>query len=123
MPDSTLTISGSLGRDPELRYTTGGRAVCQFTVAVSHRYKSGDEWQEETAWVDCTAWAELGEHVAQSCSKGTRVVVSGRLKQDEWTDRETQQKRSKLAVVADDVGVSLKWATAVVERIERSGRE
>lgn len=119
MADSTVTIVGALGRDPELRFTTGGRGLCAFTVAVSNRYKSGDEWMEDTAWVDCTAWGDLGEHIAASCNKGTRVIVTGKLKQEEWDDRETGKKRSKLALVADAVGVELRWATAIVERVER----
>lgn len=119
MADSTITIVGSLGRDPELRFTTGGRSLCSFTVAVSDRRKVGDEWKEDTSWVDVTAWGTLAENVAASCSKGTRVVVSGRIKQDSWDDKETGQKRSKIAVVADEVGPSLRWARAEIERIER----
>lgn len=122
MNDGQINIVGSLGRDPELMFTQGGRALCKFTVAVSHRYKVGDDWKEETAWIDCAAWAELGEHVAASCSKGTRVMVAGRLKADEWEDRETKQKRSKLTCVAESVGVELRWATAVVDRVERTDR-
>lgn len=119
MADSSITIVGSLGRDPELRFTTGGRSLCSFTVAVSDRRKVGDDWKEDTSWVDVTCWASLAENVAATCSKGTRVVVTGRIKQDNWDDKETGQKRSKLAVTADEVGVSLRWARAEVERIER----
>lgn len=117
-----MTLVGALGKDPELRFTASGRGVCSFTVAVSHRYKSAgsDEWTEETAWVDVTAWGTLGENVAASLSKGNRVVVVGRLKQDEWDDRETGAKRTKLTCVADSVGPDLRWATAVVERTERT---
>jgi single-strand DNA-binding protein len=121
--DGTIVVVGSLGRDPELKFTTGGRAICGITVAESHRYKSNDEWKEETAWVDVTIWGDLGEHVAASCQKGTRVIVKGRLKQEEWDDKETGKKRAKLTVVADSVGVELRWATAEVTRVERSTTE
>lgn len=120
MSDSTMTIVGALGRAPELKFTNSGRPLCSFTVGVSHRYKQGDDWQEETAWVDVTAWGSLAENVAASCDKGTRVICVGRLKQDEWEDRETGKKRSKLTLVADSVGVELRWATAEVARVERA---
>lgn len=125
MADSTLTIVGSLGRPPELRFTAGGRAVCSMTVAVSHRYKStgSDEWTEETTWMDVTAWGTLAENVAASCDKGTRVIATGRLKTDEWEDRETGAKRTKIGLVADSIGPDLRWATAIVERLERTGRD
>lgn len=119
MSDSTLTISGSLGKDPELRYTNGGKALCSLTVAVSHRYRKDEVWQEETAWWDVTVWGDMAENIAASCVKGTRVVCYGRVKQDEWDDKNTGTKRTKMVLVADDVGVSLRWATAVVDRIER----
>lgn len=120
MSDGTLTIVGALGRDPELKFTTGGRALCGATIAVSHRYKSGNEWREETAWVDMTVWGDLAEHVAASCTKGTRIIATGRLKQEEWDDKETGKKRSKLTLVADAVGVELRFATAEVHRVERT---
>lgn len=119
MSDSTVTIVGSLGRDAELRYTTGGQALASMTVAVGHRYKKGDDWVEETAWVDVTCWAQLAENASASLTKGTRVIVTGRLKQEEWDDKETGKKRSKLTLVADEIGPSLRWATCQVERIER----
>lgn len=125
MSDSFVSIVGSLGRPPELKFTATGRALCSFTVAVSHRYKSAgsDEWQDETCWCDVTAWGSVAENVAASCDKGTRVAVTGRLKTDEWTDKESGAKRSKLTIVADSVSVDLRWATAIVERTERSGSE
>jgi single-strand DNA-binding protein len=122
MSDGQMTIVGSLGRDPELRFTATGRAVCGFTVAVSHRYKAqgSDDWTEETSWVDVTCWGTLGENVAASLVKGNRVLVTGRLRQEEWDDKETGKKRSKLTCVADSVGPDLRWATAIVEKLERS---
>lgn len=123
MSDGQMTIVGTLGRDPELRFTAGGQALASFVVAVSHRYKprNSDDWTEETSWVDVTAWGTLGENIAASCAKGNRVIVTGRLKQDEWDDKETGKKRTKLTVVADAVGPDLRWATAIVERLERTG--
>jgi len=120
MSDSQVTIIGSLGRDAELRFTAGGAAICSFTVAVSHRYKKADDWQEETAWVDVTAWSNLAENIAASCVKGTRVICVGRLKQDTWQDKDSGKDRTKLVLVADSVGPDLRWATAEVARIERS---
>lgn len=119
MSEGNTTIVGSLGRDPELRYTASGAALCSFTVAQSRRYKSGDEWKEDTAWIDVTAWRDLAEHIVASCTKGTRVIVSGYLRQEEWDDKDTGKKRSKLSLVADACGVELRWATAIVEKIER----
>ncbi len=121
MSEGNTTIVGSLGRDPELRYTAGGAALCSFTVAQSRRYKSGDEWKEDTAWIDVTAWRDLAENIVASCTKGTRVIVSGYLRQEEWDDKDTGKKRSKLSLVADAVGVELRWATAMVEKVEREG--
>lgn len=123
MSDGSATIVGTLGRDPELRFTAGGQAVCSFTVAVSHRYKQrgSDDWTEETTWMDVTAWATLGENIAQSLAKGSRVIVTGRLKQEEWEDRDTGKKRTKISLVADSAGPDLRWATAIVERTERTG--
>ena len=73
MADSTLTIVGSLGRDVDLRFTAGGKAVASLTVAVSNRYKNkADEWVDDTAWVDVTAWDALAENVAASCVKAQR---------------------------------------------------
>jgi single-strand DNA-binding protein len=123
MAEGEMTIVGSLGRDPELRFTQGSRALCSITVAVGHRYKSGDQWKEETSWVDVTVWGDLGEHVAASCSKGTRVIIKGRIRQEEWEDKETKKKRTKLGLVADFVGVELRFATAEVHRVERESAQ
>lgn len=116
-----VTIEGNLTRDPELRYTSSGTAVASFTVASNRSYKrsGATEWTEETAFVDVTAWSQLGENVAESLSKGAGVVVTGRLRQESWEDRDTGQKRSKLSVMADTVAASLRNATATVNRNER----
>ncbi|HSJ91294.1 MAG TPA: single-stranded DNA-binding protein [Ilumatobacter sp.] len=120
MADSTVTLIGNLTRDPELRYTTGGRGVASFGLACNRRYQVNGEWQEQVSFFNVVAWGTLGENVAASLTKGTRVIVTGRLEQRSW---ETQdgEKRSVVEVVADEVGPGLRWAQAQVERNERSG--
>jgi len=120
MADNTITVVGNITRDPELRFTTGGRAVASFGIAVNRRYQVNNEWQEQTSFFDVVAWAQLGENAAASLSKGSRVIVNGRLEQRSW---ETQdgEKRSKVEIVADEIGPSLRWATAQLARTDRSG--
>jgi len=90
-------------------------------MALSRRWKDAqDEWQEATSWVDVTAWDDLASNVADSVGKGTRVTVTGRIQQESWEAKDGSGTRSKLMVVADDVAVSLRWATADVTRNERS---
>ena len=116
---NSITLVGNLTRDPELRYTQGGRAVANFGMAVNRRYQVNGEWQEETSFFNVVAWAELGENAAASLSKGSRTIVFGRLQQRDYENREGE-KRSMVEVVADDIGPSLRWAQATVERNERS---
>lgn len=120
MADNTITVWGQLVRDPDLRFTQGGRAVCAFTVVTNHRYKQGDDWKEEASFIDVTAWAELGENLAASASKGSRVIVSGRFKTDSWDDKETGQKRNKLGLVADEIGLSCRFGAVIPEQRERT---
>lgn len=91
-----VTIMGRLTRDPETRTTTTGKTIVSFSLAV-------DRGNDETDFIDCTAWEKTGELVAQYLSKGSRAIVQGRLRQDSWDDRETGKKRSKIEVVANDV--------------------
>jgi single-strand DNA-binding protein len=118
MADSTVTLVGNLTRDPELRFTQGGRAVATLGMAVSRRYQVNNEWQEQTSFFNVICWGTLGENAASSLAKGTRVVVTGRLEQRSY---ETQDgdKRSIVEVVAEEIGPSLRWATAQVDRNER----
>ncbi|MFM8957389.1 MAG: single-stranded DNA-binding protein [Actinomycetota bacterium] len=118
MADNTITLVGNLTRDPELRFTANGRAVASFGIAVSRRYQVNGEWQEQTSYFNITAWGELGENAAASLSKGSRIVVTGRLEQREYTTREGD-KRTAIDVIADELGPSLRWATAQVERTPR----
>jgi single-strand DNA-binding protein len=121
MADSTVTIVGNITRDPELRYTGSGRSVTTFGVAVNRRWQNrqSGEWEEQVSFFNISAWGDLGENAAASCPKGTRVIVTGRLEQRSY---ETQQgeKRSVVEIVADEIGPSLRWAQATVNRTERS---
>ena len=120
MADNSVTVVGNITRDPELRFTTGGRAVASFGIAVNRRYQVNNEWQEQTSFFDVVAWAQLGENAAASLNKGARVIVSGRLEQRSW-ETPDGDKRSKIEIIADEIGPSLRWATARVERTDRSG--
>jgi single-strand DNA-binding protein len=120
MSDNTITVSGNLTRDPELRFTTGGRGVANLTVAVNHRFMQNNEWQDSVSFVDVTAWGTLGENVAASCGKGDRVVVHGRLEQRQYETKEGE-KRSAWSIVADDIAASMKWARTTIERTTRTG--
>ena len=122
MSENSITLVGNLTRDPELRFTTGGRGVASFGIAVGRRYQVNGEWQEQTSYFNITAWGQLGENAAATFTKGTRVIVTGRLEQREYTTREGD-KRTAIEVVADEIGPSLRWATAQVERQSRQGGE
>lgn len=119
MSTNTVTLIGNLTRDPELRYTTGGRGVASFGLAVNRRYQVNGEWQEQTSFFNVVAWAELGENCAASLTKGARIIVTGRLEQRSYETGEGE-KRSVIEVIADEVGPSLRWAQAEVQRNERS---
>ena len=120
MADNTVTLVGNLTKDPELRFTTGGRAVASFGLAVNRRYQVNNEWQEQTSYFNVVAWGTLGENIAASLTKGTRAIVNGRLEQRQY-DTQAGEKRSVVEVVADEIGPSLRWARAEVERTQRSG--
>jgi single-strand DNA-binding protein len=122
MPDSTVTIIGNLTRDPEIRYTTGGAAKASFGVAVSRRWQNrqSQEWEEQTSFFNVVAWRQLAENASATLQKGSRVVVSGRLEQRSW-ETEQGEKRSIVEVVADDIAVSLRFATAEIHKVERTG--
>jgi single-strand DNA-binding protein len=119
MPDTTTTIVGNLTEHPELRYTQGGAPVANFTVAVTPRVKDGDGWKDgETSFLRVTAWRQLAEHAADSLSKGDRVLVYGTLRQRSWETPEGD-RRSTVEVQAEELGPSLKFATAKPERANR----
>lgn len=115
--DNTVTLTGNATRDPELRFTPSGAAVASFGLAVNRRWQNrqSQEWEEEVSFFDVSCWAQLAENVSESVAKGMRVTVTGRLEQQSWEDK-SGDKRSKVQVVADDVALSLKWATGEVQR-------
>ena len=120
--DTVITLVGNLVDDPELRFTPSGAAVAKFRIASTPRYldKQTNEWKDgESLFLTCNVWRQAAENVAESLQRGARVVVQGRLKQRSY---ETQQgeKRSVVEIVADEIGPSLRWATAQVEKVARS---
>jgi single-strand DNA-binding protein len=119
--DNQITVVGNLTDDPELRYTANGAAVANFTVAHSTRIRdAAGNWTDgETSFFRVNVWRGLAENAAESLTRGTRVVVTGRLRQRSWENQEGE-KRSMIEIEADDVGPSLKWATAKVEKTSRS---
>jgi single-strand DNA-binding protein len=120
MADNTVTVIGNVTRDPELRFTPSGQAIATFGLAVNRRWQNRQtqEWEEQVSFFDITCWAQLGQNVADTLVKGSRAIVTGRLEQRSW---ETDQgdKRSKVEIIADEVGPSLRWATADITRNER----
>ena len=87
MAENTITLVGNLTRDPELRFTTGGRGVASFGIAVGRRYQVNGEWQEQTSYFNITAWGQLGENAAATLAKGARVIVTGRLESPDSVGR------------------------------------
>ena len=119
--DNTVTVIGNVTRDPELRYLNSGTALASFGVAWNNRYKDRNgEQVEDTSFFDVTCWRDLADNVAESISKGDRVIVYGKLEQRSWETQEGE-KRSKVEIVADEVAPSLRWATAQVNKIRRDG--
>ena len=121
--DINLTIVGNITNDPELRFTPSGAAVASFTVASNSRYldKTTNEWKDgEPVFMRCSVWRQYAENVAESLTRGTRVIVTGRLKQRSYETREGE-KRTVLEMEVDDVGPALRTATAKVTKVARSG--
>ena len=116
--ENNITVVGNLARDPELRFTAAGRAVASFGIAVNRRYQVNGEWQEQVSFFNVVAWGELGENAAASLAKGSRVIVSGRLESREFEGKDGV-KKTAVEIVADDLGVSLRWATVEVELVAR----
>ena len=121
---TTITLIGNLTREPEIRYTREGQATTTLGVAVNRRWqdRSTKQWEESVSFFDVVCWRELAENAALSLVKGMRVVVTGRLEHRSW-ETEEGDHRSKVEVVADDLGPSLRFATAEVQRTERRGAE
>ena len=116
MADTHVTITGNLTDDPELKHTPNGAMVANFRIAVTARVRDGEGWRDgDTSFFRVNVWRQLAEHVTDSLTKGDRAVVIGRLKSRSWETPEGE-RRSVVEVQAEEVGPSLRWATAKPER-------
>jgi single-strand DNA-binding protein len=121
--DTIITVIGNITGDPELRFTPSGAAVANFTVASTPRQfdRQSNEWKDgETLFMRCSVWRDAAENVAESLQRGTRVIVSGRLKSRSYETKEGE-KRTVIEMEVDEVGPSLRYATAKVNRTQRGG--
>ena len=119
---NNVTLVGNITRDPELRFTASGQATATFGLAVNRRWQNRqtNDWEEATSFFNVVCWREMAENASESLQKGSRVIVAGRLEQRSWETQEGE-KRSVVEVVADEIGPSLRWATAEVKRNDRRG--
>ena len=120
MPDNSVTLVGNITRDPELRYTNAGQTITSFGLAVNRVWndRQSGERREQVSYFDIKCWGQLGENVAHSLTKGARVVVTGRLEQRQY-ETQSGEKRNAVDINADEVGPSLRWATAEIVKNER----
>ena len=121
--DINVTIVGNITNDPELRFTPSGAAVASFTIASNSRYldKATNEWKDgEPVFMRCSVWRQYAENVAESLTRGTRVIATGRLKQRSYDNRDGQ-KVTVIEMEVDDVGPALRYATAKVNKVQRAG--
>ena len=121
--ETTLTIIGNLTNDPELRFTPSGAAVANFTIASTPRTfdRQAGEWKDgETLFMRCSLWREAAENVAESLQRGTRVIATGRLKSRSYETKEGE-KRTVTELDVDEIGPSLRYATAKVNKTQRGG--
>jgi single-strand DNA-binding protein len=121
--DTTLTVIGNLTDAPELRFTQTGAAVAKFRIASTPRFldRASGEWKDgDPLFLSCTVWRQVAENVAESLDRGSRVIVSGRLKQRSYETKEGE-KRTVMELEVDEIGPSLRYATAKVQRMSRSG--
>jgi single-strand DNA-binding protein len=119
--DTFVTVVGNLTGDPELRFTPNGVAVANFRLAVTPRVREGDQWKDgETSFFRVNVWRQQAENVAETLTKGTRVIVTGKLRNRSW-QTDGGEQRTVTEIEADELGPSLKWATAKVERANRAG--
>jgi single-strand DNA-binding protein len=121
--ETTITIVGNLTDDPELRFTPSGAAVAKFRIASTPRTldRQSGEWKDgEPLFLACNIWRDAAEHVAESLQRGARVIVQGRLRQRSYETREGE-KRTVYELEVDEIGPSLRYATAKVQRMNRSG--
>lgn len=119
--ETVITVIGNLTADPELRFTQSGAAVANFTIASTPRVKRGDQWEDgEALFLRCNIWRQAAENVAESLTRGARVICQGRLVQRSFETREGE-KRTVVELQVDEIGPSLKYATATVNKVTRSG--
>jgi len=119
---NSITLVGNITRDPELRFTPSGQATASFGLAVNRVWndRQTNERKEAVSFFDIVCWREMAENASESLQKGSRVIVTGRLEQRSWETNDGE-KRSKVEVIADEVGPSLRWATAEVKKNDRRG--
>ena len=121
MADNAITVVGNVTRDPELKFLNSGQAALKLSIAVNRRWQNRQtqEWEERVSYFEVVGYGAMAENAANSLTKGARVIVSGRLEQRSW-ETENGDKRSIVEINADEIGPSLKWATAVVTRTPRA---
>lgn len=122
--ETVITVIGNITSDPELRFTPSGAAVANFTIASTPRTldKASGEWKDgDPLFLRCNIWRQAAENVAESLTRGARVVAQGRLKQRSFEDKETGAKRTVVEMDVDEIGPSLKYATAKVNKVSRGG--
>jgi single-strand DNA-binding protein len=115
---NAVSIAGNLTKDPELRFTTSGKGVATMNIAVNRRFQVNNEWQEDVSFFTVVVWGERADNACASFTKGDRVLVVGRLEQRTYTTKEGD-KRSQVEIIASDIGPSLSWATARIERVSK----
>ncbi|WIM96529.1 single-stranded DNA-binding protein [Actinoplanes oblitus] len=121
--ETVITVVGNLVNDPEIRFTASGAAVCSFRIASTPRTldRQSNEWKDgEPLFLSCSIWRDAAEHVSESLTRGTRVIVQGRLRQRTYDTKEGE-KRTVIELEVDEIGPSLRYATAKVQRMNRSG--
>jgi single-strand DNA-binding protein len=122
--ETTVTMIGNLTDDPELRFLPNGSGMVKFRIASTPRTldrESGTWKDSDPLFMNCTAWRELAEHIAESLTRGTRVILSGRLRLSRWEDKETGEKKSMFQLDVDEIGPSLRFAQAKVTKMTRTG--
>lgn len=119
---TAVTIIGNITRDPEIHFSESGKSVVSFSIAVNKNRKGENgEWEQaEPEFYDCVTFNAQAENFANTFSKGQRVIAIGRLQNRSWKDKETGQDRRKVELVIDEIGASIRWATAVITKTERA---
>jgi single-strand DNA-binding protein len=114
---NSITLIGNITRDPELRYTPSGKAICSFSIAVA-QYKKDDEWISD--FFNCVVWGKLAENAAKSLFKGDKVILSGKIYVEQWEDKKSGDKRQATKIRVDNMGPELTFATCEVSRNDKA---